>query len=445
MEPRIQYAKTRDGVNIAYWTLGEGEPLVMPPAPASPSLRAWETPEGRRFFELVARNRQLIRFDSRGIGQSKDGPPDYSFDSVVTDLDAVVDHLGLERFALFGSWHGAIHAIAYAAHHSDRVTQLVLCNGAARGEDYFAMTRFRTVREALDADPGFLLDVIAHQAFGWTGGEQAKGWVAALGEDVDRDQAIATIESAVTADLASLLPLITAPTLVIHRRRLRFPSLDAGRSLAAQIPNARLVILEGESATPYIGDIEPVAQAIAEFLGDPLEEPEGGLESSRPEGMTAILFLDIADSTALTTKLGDAAYREKERELDSLLRTAITDAGGTPLEGKLLGDGILSVYASAKQAIDAAQRCRDIGNQAGLPLHLGIHAGDVIHEENDVRGGAVQLAARVQSMAATGEILVSDIVRGLARTSAGVAFEDRGEHELKGIDEPQRIYAVRAD
>ncbi len=141
--------------------------------------------------------------------------------------------------------------------------------------------------------------------------------------------------------------------------------------------------------------------------------------------------------------LGDDAYRKRERELDASLRSAITDAGGTPLEGKLLGDGILSVYVSAKQAIDAAQRCRDIGNQAGLPLHLGIHAGDVIHEENDVRGGAVQLAARVQGLAATGERLVSDIVRGLARTSAGVAFEDRGEHELKGIDEPQRLFAVR--
>ena len=104
---------------------------------------------------------------------------------------------------------------------------------------------------------------------------------------------------------------------------------------------------------------------------------------------------------------------------------------------------------STRQAIDAAQRCRDLGNETGLPLHLGIHAGDIVREVDpngraNVHGGAVQLAARVQSAAAPGEILVSDIVRGLARTSAGVAFEDRGEHELKGISGSQRLFAVRA-
>ena len=110
----------------------------------------------------------------------------------------------------------------------------------------------------------------------------------------------------------------------------------------------------------------------------------------------------------------------------------------------MLGDGVMAVFTSARQAIDAAQRCRDLGNEADLLLHLGIHAGDVVREGNNVHGGAVQLASRVQSVAAPGEILVSDIVRGLARTSAGVTFEDRGEHEMKGIAEPQRLFAVRA-
>ena len=158
--------------------------------------------------------------------------------------------------------------------------------------------------------------------------------------------------------------------------------------------------------------------------------------------MTAILFLDIADSTALTTKLGDAAYRKRERELDVALRKAITEVGGTAVEGKVLGDGVMAVFASASQAIVAAIRCRACGDEAELSLQAGIHAGDVVHEGNNVHGGAVQLASRVQSVAAPGEILVSDIVRGLARTSAGVSFEDRGEHVLKGIGEPQRLFAV---
>ncbi len=165
-------------------------------------------------------------------------------------------------------------------------------------------------------------------------------------------------------------------------------------------------------------------------------------------GTAIILFLDIADSTALTTQLGDAAYREKERRLDASLRAAITEAGGTPVEGKVLGDGVMAVFTSARQAIDAAVRCRDLGNEAGLPLHVGIHAGDVVREVDqdgraNVHGGAVQVAARVQGEAAPGEILVSATVRDLARTSADVEFEDRGEHELKGIPEPVRLYEVR--
>ena len=104
----------------------------------------------------------------------------------------------------------------------------------------------------------------------------------------------------------------------------------------------------------------------------------------------------------------------------------------------------MAVFTPARSAIDAAQRCRDLGNEAGLPLHLGIHAGDVVREGNNVHGGAVQVASRVQSAAAPGEIQVSATVRDLARTSAGVEFEDRGEHELKGIAEPQRLFAVRA-
>jgi adenylate cyclase len=104
----------------------------------------------------------------------------------------------------------------------------------------------------------------------------------------------------------------------------------------------------------------------------------------------------------------------------------------------------MAVFSSARQAIDCALRCRSVGDDAGLPLHLGIHAGDVIREGNTVYGGAVNIAQRVTDGTAPGEILVTDTVRSLARTSAGVQFEDRGERELKGIAEPQRLFAVRA-
>jgi class 3 adenylate cyclase len=161
-----------------------------------------------------------------------------------------------------------------------------------------------------------------------------------------------------------------------------------------------------------------------------------------PSGTAVILFADIADSTALTERLGDAAFRSKARDLDNALRAIIRDHGGAPIEGKLLGDGVLATFASAAKAIEAALTFAQSGNDAGLPLHLGLHAGDVIREENNVFGGAVNIASRISGLSAPGEVLVSATVRDLARTSAGVSFEDRGEQALKGVAEPVRVFAV---
>jgi class 3 adenylate cyclase len=162
-----------------------------------------------------------------------------------------------------------------------------------------------------------------------------------------------------------------------------------------------------------------------------------------PSGTAIILFADIVDSTALTERLGDAAFRDKARDLYAALRTIIRDNTGTPIEGKLLGDGVLAVFTSTRQAIEAALACGRAGEDGGLPLHLGLHAGDVIREENNVYGGAVNIASRISGLSAPGEVLVSDTVRSLARTSAGVSFEDRGEQSLKGVGEPVRVWAVR--
>jgi class 3 adenylate cyclase len=163
--------------------------------------------------------------------------------------------------------------------------------------------------------------------------------------------------------------------------------------------------------------------------------------------MTAILFADIANSTAITERLGDAVFREKARDVAAALRLIITDGGGRTIEGPTLGDGVLATFASARQAIEAALACARAGDDAGMPLHLGLHAGDVMREKDpdgrdNVYGGAVNIAARISGLSAPGEVLVSETVRSIARTSAGVAFEDRGEQALKGVGEPVRVWAV---
>jgi len=162
-----------------------------------------------------------------------------------------------------------------------------------------------------------------------------------------------------------------------------------------------------------------------------------------PSGTVTILFTDIAASTSLTEQLGDAEFRQRARALDTLLRTAISEGGGRSVEGKLLGDGVLAVFSSAGRAIECAVRCCALAEGRGLPLHIGLHVGDVLHESDNVFGGAVNIAARICAASAAGEVLVSDTVRSLARTSVAVRFEDRGQHVLKGIADSLRLFAVR--
>ncbi len=456
MEPRIQYAKTSDGVNIAFWTLGEGAPLVqMMSPPFSHVELVWHRPELSEFYRRLGANRRLIGLDCRGTGLSDHWSAGFPLETLVLDLEAVVDRLGLTTFALGAMVNSGPVAIAYAARHPERVSHLLLWCAWARGAEAFPPPA-RAMLDLITSDWELYTETTAHMMVGWAEGEQAHKFASFMRECVRSDVAEAFTKSSLSWDVTPLLPKVRAPTLVANRRNVRWPLLDQARHIASQIPDAHFVVLEGDSIAPYLGDTESVLNAIHEFLG------EGGLEPSPPSataddpspvrgerggpgvasGTAIILFADIADSTGETERLGDAAFRAKARDLDGALRAAIRERGGTPVEGKLLGDGVLAVFTSAREAIEAALACGEQGRHAGLPLHLGIHAGDVIREEGNVYGGAVNIASRIAGLSAAGEVLVSDTVRGLARTSAGVRFEDRGEQALKGVGEAVRVWKI---
>jgi class 3 adenylate cyclase/pimeloyl-ACP methyl ester carboxylesterase len=441
MEPRIQYAKTSDGVSIAFWTLGEGPPFVsMGDAPYSHIRLEWHTPEIRSWYENLSRGRMLVRFDQRGGGLSDRTVSEFSLEAFQLDLAAVVDRLRLEKFALFAPFESGPVAIAYAARNPERVSHLILWCTHARGSDYASLPQIQALRALVDRDWSLYTETLAHVVLGWSAGDPARRAAELIREAYTRENLRKIYATVRQFDVSEYLPQVRVPTLVLHRRLDWFPD-DASRLLTSRIPDARLVILDGASARPFLGNWEAVLEMIEDFLQES-GQPTSGPEEGPPSGMTAILFADIANSTALTERFGDAAFREKARELDAALRTSIRDNAGTSIEGKLLGDGVLAVFTSARQAIEAALACGRAGDDAGLPLHLGIHAGDVIREENNVYGGAVNIASRICALSAPGEILVSDTVRGLARTSAGVAFEDRGEQSLKGVGEPVRVYEV---
>ncbi|MCH7812362.1 MAG: adenylate/guanylate cyclase domain-containing protein, partial [Chloroflexi bacterium] len=380
MEPLIQYAKTSDGVNIAYVTAGQGQPLLwIQSSVASSVQQEWKVPFFRRLYDPLLPYRTLVRFDSRGLGLSDRDVADLSLEAQVRDVEAVVDSLGIERFALLGFTRGGQIAVVYAARHPDHVSHLVLIDAFARGSDFLAMPQVEMLTDLASRNWEMYTENAGGVSIGWER-EEARQFSAFIRESVHQETAVALYEELAKADVSELLTSIEAPTLVLRHGAATIISLEMSKELAASIPNATLTVVEGKLADS--GDAQ--TRAVLEFLGEDLppadeegrEDEQSG--SALPQGTAIILFLDIADSTALTTQLGDAAYRERERELDGALRSAITDAGGTPVEGKVLGDGVMAVFTSARQAIECALRCRAEGESAGLPLHLGIHAGDVL-------------------------------------------------------------------
>jgi class 3 adenylate cyclase len=210
------------------------------------------------------------------------------------------------------------------------------------------------------------------------------------------------------------------------------------------LPGEPAVMLGGADYLTLMIDFGPnsVDGWLCGLVGFELGVDDDDRRGTLPEGTVTILFTDIVGSTALTERVGDAAFRSMAREVERSLRQAVGETGGTVVEGTLLGDGLMAVFTSAGQAVSCGLRGAACGGQTGLELRVGLHAGDVIRDGNNVFGGAVNIAARVASAAAPGEVLVSDTVRSLARTSAGVQFEDRGAHEMKGVADAQRLHAV---
>ena len=433
MEPRIQYARTSDGVRIAYYTLGEGPPLVHIRLMYS-HLTA-ELGLGRRTESLLreaSRISTVVRYDHRGFGLSDRTAADFSLDALCLDLEAVVARLGLRRFYITTDIPPAsLVAINYAARHPDQVWRMALVS-AATAIPAAWHEQVGRLFIAFPDDWHSVTESIVHSARGWQD-EEAKHFAAMLRASVEMQSFEGIWQEMGKWNVSPLLARVNTPTLLLYQRGAGIYGPEHGRELASVMPNASVMVTD---------DVDSRERAIRSFFGAP-EGRAGEMVERVPSGMTAILFADIADSTVLTERLGDATFRAKARDLDGALRAIIREHSGTAIEGKLLGDGVLAVFTSARQAIEAALACARAGGDAGLPLHLGSHAGDVIREEGNVYGGAVNITSRISGLAAPGEVLVSDTVRSLARTSAGVTFEDQGDQRLKGISDAVRVWAVK--
>jgi len=446
MEPRIQYAKTTDGVNIAFWTLGEGLPGVQVPGlPWSHIQLEWQEPGFRRFYERLAENRKLVRYDGRGSGLSDRNVADYSVDAHMLDLQAVVERLGVQRFVLSASLTACPVAIAYAARHPEAVSQLVLWCPWAWVRSRGAHTQ--AFQALLVRDWELFLQAFAHDSLGWSAAEEAHRFAAYLRECVTPETARAILRALAEFDVTAVLSQVRSPTLILHRREVAaLPGLEFAKGLASGIPDARLALLEGTSQLPWVGDMEAVASAIDEFLGE--GEPAPAIaEQHAAGGFCTILFTDVEGSTVLTERLGDAKARAVMRNHERIVREALRAHGGA--EVKAMGDGFMASFSSATRALECAiamQRAfaahDDEHPETPIRVRIGLNAGEPIAEEADLFGTAVIMAARIAAQAQGGEILASDVVRQLV-AGKGFLFADRGEVALRGFEDPVRLYEVR--
>ncbi len=442
MEPLIQYAQTSDGVSIAYYAIGQGPAVLFLSMPASHLEAEWQIDPLRMMYTALAQQITIVRLDPRGFGLSDRDPDDFALDSLVLDIEAVVDRLGLDELRIYSFGIATVPALAYTARHPDKVTHLAQHPPAASGED-MSNERMLILGELAKVDwelasetsvrsfnPDFTDQLVRDSAALIRASIEPTG-VERLMEDSRRWDA--------DADATSL----STPTLLIYSRNNPNFAMARTRRVAGLIKDSRVAFVDSAIEAPLL------AQRFF-FEGDmpDVTGPASVHAATPPEAATVhtILFTDVEGSTALTQRIGDARARELLREHERMVREALKAHGGS--EVKTMGDGFMASFSSATKALECAiamQRAFAAHNasaQEPILVRVGLNAGEPIAEDDDLFGTAVNRAARITATANGGEILVANVVRELAE-GKDFLFADRGEASLKGFDEPVRLYEVR--
>lgn len=442
VEPRLtaktQYARSGD-FSVAYQVVGEGpRDLVVVPGFVSHLEVAWEHRAYERFMDRLASFARVIVLDKRGCGLSDPLVGSPTLEQRNDDLRAVMDAAGSEQAALFGMSEGAAMTALFAATYPARVAGLVLYGMFARGvhtDDYpwapdeeFWETGLASIPEAwgeavslITLAPSKLEDEAFRNWFGRFERMSASPRVTV--DNLRLDMQI---------DIREALPVISAPTLLIHRSGDFWP-IEGARHVAERIPGARLVELPGENHWPWVDDSDAVADEVEEFLTGARHAPE-------PDRVLAtVLFTDIVASTERAAELGDRRWRELLERHEAIVRAQLERFRGRAL--KTMGDGFLASFDGPARGVRCARAIVEAMRPLGIEIRAGLHTGECEMMNGDMGGIAVHTGARVSAKAAAGEVLVSGTVRDLVAGS-GIEFSDRGSHELKGVPGDWRLFAV---
>jgi pimeloyl-ACP methyl ester carboxylesterase len=442
--PQTRYARTADAVHIAYQVHGDGPIDLLMALGWTTNIEAlWEEPSMARFLNRLASWSRLILFDKRGVGLS-DRVPEAQLPSLETrmdDLRAVMDAAGSERGVVFGISEGGPMAMLFAATYPERTRGLLLFGTVAdftRGRD--------PENEPIELDRIERLwgtEEYARLALReWAAPSLAddERMVARLASYARRSAspgaAIALERMNSGMDASNILHAIHVPTLVIGRTGdLDFPIEDVRRTAEA-IPGARFVELPGQDHFFFVGDTERLLVEIEHFLKE-IRDDEAELDRV----LATVLFTDIVGSTERAAALGDREWGVLRDSHHAKIRSNLGRFRGR--EVNTAGDGFLATFDGPIRAVRCAMSAVAAVRDLGIQIRVGLHTGEVELDGTDVRGIAVHIGARVASLAGPSEVLVSSTVKDLV-AGAALEFEDRGEHELKGVPGTWRLYRLVA-
>ena len=437
MIPEIHFAEN-DGVNIAYQVFGSGtRDLVIIPGWLSNLDIFWEEPRAARFFRALAEFSRVILIDKRGTGLSDRVPPP-TLEIQMDDVKAVMEAADSRQASFLGYSEGGAMSMLFAATYPESTSSLILIgctpNELPEGVSY----------EEFAESPDFWLVSIEKE---WGGpfaieetspslatDEKFRQWLGKFyRSSASKSDAVKMLEMILKIDVRPVLTSISCPTLILHATKDRVCSIEHGRYLAQNIPDARLIELDTEDHVPYADGAETIVRKTRKFLG------EGAKTNFSDRVLATVLFTDIVDSTRLAAEMGDRDWSDLLESHHKAVRMELEVFRGQ--EVKTTGDGFHATFDGPARAIHCANAIRESTRKLGLNIRAGIHTGECEVRGNSLEGVAIHLAARVSGMAAGGDILVSRTVKDLVAGS-GIEFGDFGTHALRGIPDEHQLFEV---
>jgi len=440
--PEVSYARSGD-VAIAYQVVGAGAPdIVFVRGLTGDLLSTWEQPLLVRQVESLAACGRLLMLDKRGTGLSDRVREVQSIETAMDDVRAVMEAVGSENAVLWTGGTSTGIGVLFAATYPERCAGLVLFDPRIKGTrspDYpWALTEEQW-REHLAGvragwgERGYLEDLAREQAPEVAHDDGFRNWfVWHMRRSLSPGAALTSFRAAMELDVSDVLAAVRVPTLILPRPALPGP----GHYTAERIRGAELVELpELRGVYTWVDDEAHRAtmEATAGFVARLARR--GGSERV----LATILFTDIVGSTELAGRIGDSDWRELLQRHHAIVRRELARYEGRELD--TAGDGFFATFDGPARAVQAASAIRDALQPLEIEIRAGLHTGECELSDGKIAGIAVSIGARISSLAGPGEVFVSSTVKDLVAGS-GLQFEDRGEHQLKGISEAWHLFAV---